>query len=264
MNTADPDPPPGAAADWTIDQDWAAYTPDEHALWVRLYERQMEVLAGRADQAFFDGLDRLDLHGSGVPEFTRLNEALAAATGWRIVAVPGLVPDAVFFAHLAARRFPAGRFLRRPDQMDYIAEPDVFHDVFGHAPMLADPVFADYLQAYGQGGLRALSLGVLPHLARLYWYTVEFGLIRRPEGLRLYGAGIVSSASESVYALESARPKRRAFELERTLRTLYTIDSVQETYFVIDSYDQLFEATLQDFAPIYERVRDAPTFAANA
>jgi phenylalanine-4-hydroxylase len=179
VNTVDQDaiPPQGSAPDWTIDQNWASYSAQEHTRWTALYERQMEILPGRACDAFMQGLDRLDLHGAGIPDFKRLNEGLSALTGWTIVAVPGLVPDAVFFDHLANRRFPAGNFIRRQDQFDYISEPDVFHDVFGHVPLLADPVFGDYMQAYGIGGLRALGLHSLDTLARLYWYTVEFGLL---------------------------------------------------------------------------------------
>lgn len=246
-------------SDWTVPQDWELYTADEHRLWDRLYERQMEVLPGRASDAFLHGLDRLHLHGSGIPDFRKLNAELSRLTGWTIVAVPGLVPDEVFFEHLANRRFPAGRFIRRPDQLDYISEPDVFHDVFGHAPLLADPVFGDYLQAYGAGGLRSMGLNALDNLARLYWYTVEFGLIATPQGLRIYGAGIVSSPAESVFALESRSPHRVSFDLERIMRTRYRIDDFQQTYFVIESFEQLFEATAQDFAPIYRRLSSAET-----
>jgi phenylalanine-4-hydroxylase len=177
-------------------------------------------------------------------------------TGWTIVMVPHLVPDDVFFTHLANRRFPAGRFIRKPAQMDYLQEPDIFHDIFGHVPMLAHPVFADYMQAYGQGGLRALELGQLANLARLYWYTVEFGLVETPAGTRIYGAGIVSSASESRYALESDTPNRIGFGLERIMRTEYEIDSFQKSYFVIKSYDQLFDATQKDFGAIYQRLAE--------
>ena len=166
-------PPPEAASDWTIPQGWDRYTAEEHATWVTLYERQAAVLPGRACSAFLNGLDALDLHGTGVPDFERLSERLRALTGWSVVAVPGLVPDDVFFDHLANRRFPAGNFIRAADQLDYLQEPDVFHDVFGHVPMLTDPVFADYMAAYGRGGRRALELGRLHNLARLYWNTVE-------------------------------------------------------------------------------------------
>ena len=208
-------PPPGAAADWTIDQNWAAYAPAEHQVWMTLYERQAKLLPERACDAFLKGLDALDLHRGGIPEFARINEELKKLTGWSVVAVPGLVPDDVFFDHLANRRFPAGQFIRKPEELDYLQEPDVFHDVFGHVPMLTDPVFADYMQAYGEGGLRALGRGQLHNLARLYWYTVEFGLMETPSGLRIYGAGIVSSHAESIFALDDPSPNRLGFDLER-------------------------------------------------
>jgi phenylalanine-4-hydroxylase len=263
VNTIDQNaaPPAGSNADWTIDQNWAAYRADEHSRWTALYERQMEILPSRACDAFMRGLDKLDLHGQGIPDFNRLNEGLSALTGWTIVAVPGLVPDAVFFDHLANRRFPAGNFIRTAEQFDYISEPDIFHDVFGHVPLLADPVFGDYMQAYGKGGLRALGLHSLDALARLYWYTVEFGLINTADGTRIYGAGILSSPGESVFALEAERPKRLAFDMPRVMRTLYKIDDFQESYFVIDSFEQLFEATQQDFGPIYESLAGLPTLA---
>ena len=248
-------PPPGAAADWTIDQGWASYTADDHRVWTTLYERQTAMLPGRACDAFLHGLDALDLQRGGIPDFTRINPELTRLTGWSVVAVPGLVPDAVFFDHLANRRFPAGRFIRDGAHLDYLQEPDIFHDVFGHVPMLTDPVFADYMQAYGQGGLRAGRLDQLDHLARLYWYTVEFGLMRPPGGeLRIYGAGIVSSRAESLFALEDPSPNRLGFDLERVMRTPYRIDDFQQVYFVIPSLDALLAATLQDFGPIYQRL----------
>jgi phenylalanine-4-hydroxylase len=247
-------PPPGASRDWTINQSWSDYTPQEHETWVRLYERQAELLPGRACEPFLKGLEALDLHDAGIPDFQRLNAELHRLTGWRVVAVPGLVPDDVFFDHLANRRFPAGRFIRRPDQLDYLQEPDIFHDVFGHVPMLADPVFADYMQAYGRGGQRALSLGRLHNLARLYWYTVEFGLLATPDGVRIMGAGIVSSRAESLFALDDPSPNRLGFDLERVMRTPYRIDDFQQTYFVVPSLQALLDATLQDFDPIYARL----------
>jgi phenylalanine-4-hydroxylase len=250
-------PPPGAAADWTIPQDWDAYTAEEHAVWATLFERQMKVLPGRACSAFIKGLDALDL-STGIPDLRTLNPALKALTGWTVVCVPGLVPDDVFFDHLANRRFPAGQFIRRPDQLDYIQEPDVFHDVFGHVPMLSDPVFADYMAAYGEGGLRALGLGQLHNLARLYWYTVEFGLIEEHGALRIYGAGIVSSAAESKFALESASPNRIGFDMARVMRTPYRIDDFQQVYVVVPSFGTLLRETLQDFGPIYAGLKDAP------
>ena len=247
-----PLPPPGAAADWTIAQDWARYTAEEHATWDRLFARQSALLPGRAAQAFLDGLEVLHLSRPGIPDFAELSERLTARTGWQVVAVPGLVPEDVFFSHLANRRFVAGTFIRRPDQLDYLQEPDVFHDVFGHVPLLADPVFADYMQAYGEGGLRSLGFGALHKLARLYWYTVEFGLVREGGGLRIYGAGIVSSYGESRFALEDPSPSRIAFDLKRVLRTRYRIDDYQQNYFVIDSFEDLLRQTLEtDFAPLY-------------
>ena len=250
-------PPPGARADWTIDQGWESYSRAEHDVWITLYERQTAMLPGRACDAFLRGLDALDLHRSGIPDFTRINEELQRLTGWSVVAVPGLVPDDVFFDHLANRRFPAGQFIRKPDQLDYLQEPDIFHDVFGHVPMLTDPVFADYMQAYGQGGQRALELGRLANLARLYWYTVEFGLMQTPQGLRIYGAGIVSSRAESIFALDDPSPNRIGFDLERVMRTPYRIDDFQQAYFVIDSIQTLQAVTLQDFAPIYDHLEGA-------
>ncbi|HEX6865982.1 MAG TPA: phenylalanine 4-monooxygenase [Caulobacteraceae bacterium] len=257
-------PPPGAAADWTIDQNWAAYTDVEHGVWDTLYERQTALLPNRACDAFLKGLDALDLHRGGIPDFARINEELTRLTGWTVVAVPGLVPDDVFFEHLANRRFPAGQFIRKPDQLDYLQEPDIFHDVFGHVPMLTDPVFADYMAAYGRGGERAMKLGRLANLARLYWYTVEFGLMETADGLRIYGAGIVSSRTESIFALEDPSPNRIGFDLVRLMRTPYRIDDFQQVYFVIPSLDALLEATLQDFGPIYRRLEGADDIAIDA
>ena len=245
-------PPLGAAADWTIPQDWARYTPAEHAMWDRLFERQSKMLGGRTAPAFLKGLSALRMSKPGIPDFDELSDRLQALTGWRVVAVPGLVPDEAFFRHLADRTFVAGRFIRTPEQTDYLQEPDVFHDVFGHVPLLADPVFADYMQAYGEGGLRSLEFGAMHRLARLYWYTVEFGLVRAGEELKLYGAGIVSSYGESRFALDDPSPNRIAFDLNRVMRTPYKIDDFQQTYFVIDSFEDLLRRTLEaDFAPLY-------------
>ena len=244
--------PADARLDWTIDQGWADYTDKEHKTWDVLYATLMQVLPNRAAPEFMKGLEALDLHRGGIPEFERMSDELEALTGWRVVAVPGLVPDEVFFEHLANRRFPAGNFIRKPDQLDYIQEPDVFHDVFGHVPMLTDPTFADYMVAYGEGGLRSLRHESLKNLAALYWYTVEFGLIRTDEGLRIYGAGIVSSPAESVFSLEDSSPNRIGFDLERLMKTNYRIDDFQQTYFVIDDYEQLIRATVDtNFAPLY-------------
>ncbi|WP_126173578.1 phenylalanine 4-monooxygenase [Altericroceibacterium xinjiangense] len=257
--------PEGAASDWTIPQNWNAYTPEEHAVWDTLFERQAKLLPGRVAPEFLEGLDILRLSKPGIPDFEELSDRLMKATGWQVVAVPGLVPDAVFFDHLAERRFVAGSFIRKPDQLDYLQEPDVFHDVFGHVPLLANPVFADYMQAYGIGGQRAGGRGAIDLLARLYWYTVEFGLIQSAEGLRLYGAGIVSSRSESIFALDDPSPNRIRFDLKRIMRTQYKIDDFQQTYFVIDSFDDLLDRTLNtDFAPLYDELIGAEEIAPDA
>jgi phenylalanine-4-hydroxylase len=257
-----PHRPESTRPDFTIEQNWAAHTAEDHAIWAMLFKRQQEILKGRAAQEFLDGIDILNVSADGVPDFRRLNDILGARTGWQIVAVPGLVPDDIFFDHLANRRFPSTCFIRTAEQLDYIQEPDVFHDVFGHVPLLVNPVFADYMQAYGQGGVKAMQLGALPNLSRLYWYTVEFGLIRTREGLRIYGAGIVSSQGESVYSLESQAPNRIGFDLMRVMRTRYRIDDFQESYFVIDSYEQLFEATGPDFTGYYETLKTLPEIEA--
>ena len=248
--------PAGAAEDWTIPQDWESYTPQDHAVWDQLFARQAAMLPNRAVKEYMNGLDVLRMTRPGIPNFEELSERLMKRTGWQVVAVPGLVPDRMFFEHLANRRFVAGRFIRRPDQLDYLQEPDVFHDVFGHVPLLAHPVFADYMQAYGEGGLRAADLGAIENLARLYWYTVEFGLIRQGRDLKIFGAGILSSYGESLFALDDPSPNRIAFDLKRLMRTRYRIDDYQQSYFVIDSFDDLLRQTLEmDFAPLYEDLR---------
>ncbi len=248
-----------AASDWTIPQEWESYSPAEHAMWDKLFARQAAMLPSRVVPAFMDGLAVLRLTKPGIPDFDELNERLSKATGWEIVAVPGLVPDEIFFEHLANRRFVAGRFIRQPEQLDYLQEPDIFHDVFGHVPLLVNPVFADYMQAYGEGGLRAAEIGMIHALARLYWYTVEFGLIRDGSDLKLYGAGIVSSHGESLFALDDPSPHRIGFDLERIMRTDYRIDDFQQNYFVIDSFEDLLCQTRDaDFGPLYERLRGLP------
>lgn len=251
-------PPPGAAADWTVPQGWATFTAEEHAVWDLLFARQREALAGRAVRAFERGLGLLKLSRPGIPDFDELNERLFARTGWTVVAVPGLVPDDVFFDHLARRRFPAGNFIRRRDQLNYLEEPDVFHDVFGHVPLLAEPAIADFMQALGERGLEAMRLGALHRLARLYWYTVEFGLAREEGELRIYGAGIVSSFGESRFSLESQEPARIPFDLERVLRTGYRTDAFQRGYFAVDRLEDLPAAIARaDLPALYDALADS-------
>lgn len=252
-----------AATDFSVAQDWEAYTPAQHELWRRLYARQMKLLPGRAFDRHLECLAGFGTE-AGIPRFEAVSERLQRATRWTLVAVPGLIPDLAFFDHLAHRRFPVTVWLRKPGEFDYIVEPDVFHDFFGHVPLLADPAYADYLEAYGRGGLKAARLDALDMLARLYWYTVEFGLIRTEAGLRVYGAGILSSGGEVVHSLESAAPQRLTFDLERLLRTEYRIDRFQDTYFVIDDFEKLVADTAPDFTATYERLRALPVFAPDA
>ena len=247
--------------DWTIDQNWAGYTPAEHATWTTLFERQIKLIPGRASQAYMDGLAQLPITADEIPDFERLSDIMEKRTGWRVVAVPGMVPNDVFFDHLANRRFPAGQFIRKPHQLDYLQEPDVFHDLFGHVPMMINPVMADFMQAYGEGGKRAEQLGVLDRLARLYWYTVEFGLVEEAAGLRIFGAGILSSFTETRFALESRSPNRVGFDLKRVLRTHYRIDEFQEAYFVLPNLDTLLDLAKTDFGPVYAELEGQPDFA---
>ena len=251
------------AADYTVQQPLHLYTEQDHQTWRTLYARQAQLLNGRACDEYLRGLQQLRMSHERVPDFNELNDILRAHTGWQIVAVNGLVPDEVFFDHLANRRFPCTWWMRRPEQMDYLQEPDCFHDVFGHVPLLINPVFADYMQAYGEGGLKAERLQVLPMLARLYWYTVEFGLIQTADGLRIYGAGIVSSKAESLYSLDSDVPHRVGFDLRRILRIEFIIDDVQKTYFVIRDFAQLFDQTRADFTLIYDELKALPSFSAD-
>ena len=249
--------------DYTLDQNWAHFTADEHDRWDRLYARQLRILEGRAADAFLEGLQSLKLSDGGIPRFDELNERLMARTGWQVVAVPDLVPERIFFEHLANRRFPAGNFIRSEAEFDYIQEPDVFHDVFGHVPMLANPVFADFMQAYGQALYRLGDAG-LPLLARIYWYTTEFGLLKTDDGFRIYGAGILSSPAESVFSVESLSPNRIHFDLERILRTDYRVDDFQETYFVISDFDELLASVNGSFFETCERVRGLPVIDRSA
>ena len=246
--------------DGTISQCWDCYTAGEHAVWKKLFERQTRLLPSRACDEFVQGMLDLPIGPEQIPDFRRMSEVLHQRTGWQVVAVPGLVPDEVFFEHLANRRFPAGRFIRKPHELDYLEEPDVFHDVFGHVPMLMNPAIADYIQAYGVGGLRAQKLGQLAHLARVYWYTVEFGLVQQNDGVRIYGAGIASSFTESVFALDSASPNRIGFDLARVMRTDYRIDDFQESYFVIRNLDELLALAQIDFGPLYEGLHDGAQY----
>jgi phenylalanine-4-hydroxylase len=246
-----------ARPDYTCPQNYSAYTPADHDTYRRLYERQAALLPGLACDEFMRALPSLGVKDR-IPRFDEVNERLYKATGWEIVAVPGLIPEVPFFTLLANRRFPVTDWIRPPAELDYIVEPDVFHDLFGHVPLLFDPVFADHMQEYGKGGLKAHRLHACELLSRLYWYTIEFGLIRQPDGLRAYGAGILSSGGELPHSVHSPQPQRLPLDIERAMRTRYKIDSYQQTYFVIESFQELFDKTAPDFTPIYRRVEALP------
>lgn len=227
------------AADWTVPQHASDYTAEDQAVWRLLVERQTALARKHACREFLDGLAALGI-GDTIPDFATVSERLERLTGWRIVAVPGLIPDAVFYDHLANRRFPVTVWIRTRAELDYLVEPDLFHDFFGHVPLLSNRIFADYMQLYGQRGVEAgAKVGLL---ARLYWYTVEFGLIRTPNGLKAYGAGILSSAAEVKHAVESSDVERLPFEAATVMHRPYEIDRLQNTYFVLDDFRQLFEA----------------------
>jgi phenylalanine-4-hydroxylase len=246
-----------ATADYAVEQEWSRYTAAEHALYRRLFERQSKLVPKYACAEWIEAISGLD-SSQQIPKFADVSKKLKSKTGWEIVAVPGLVPDDVFFTHLANRRFPVTVWLRNPEEFDYIVEPDVFHDFFGHVPLLFDPVYADHLHEYGKGGLKAMRLDAVKWLARLYWYTIEFGLMKVDNQIKAYGAGLLSSGGELAYCVDSPKPRRLPFELERAMRTEYLIDRYQETYFVIDSFDQLMRETAPDFAPLYKKLGSDP------
>ena len=229
----------GMAPDWTVAQHPGLYSDEEQAVWRLLLERQTALACRYACAEFLQGLKTLGI-GETIPDFAAVNAKLEPLTGWRVVAVPGLIPDAAFYDHLAHRRFPVTVWIRKREELDYLVEPDLFHDFFGHVPLLTDPVFADYMQEYGRRGVEA---GPNVHLlARLYWFTVEFGLIRTAQGLKVYGAGIVSSAAEIRHAIEGEGVERLPFDATTVMHRPYEIDRLQTTYFVLDDFRQLFEA----------------------
>lgn len=251
--------PPGMRADYTFDFDPAQYQAEDHALWRTLCARQTPLLKGRACNEYLECIHSLGvLTEGGIPDWRRISDMLEKTTRWRLVIVPGLVPGEIFLEHLSKRQFPVTWWIRDESQIDYLQEPDIFHDMFGHIPLLANPVFADYMQQFGQGAVKAEKLNAGEYIGRLYWFTVEFGLINTPEGLRIYGSGIVSSAKESVYCLDNPTPNRLKFDLMRMMRTDYRIDDLQKTYFVIDSFEQLFEETRPDFTDNYTKLRALP------
>jgi phenylalanine-4-hydroxylase len=258
-------PPEGVQADWTMPQNWAQFSKDQHKTWDLLIAQQSRALDQLACRSFLEGLDILRLSKPGIPDLTELNPRLEAATGFKIVPVPGVIPNDAFFRHLAERRFPAANFLRSADSLDYSEEPDMFHDLFGHLPMLTDPIFADFMVAYGKAGLRAEGLDAVDFLGRLYLHTVEFGLIHESGGLRGFGAGLLSSYSETVHAVTAPDLRRLRFDLPRMMRSDFLFDQFQKTYFVLDSFEHLLEETEKtNFAPIYKQLRNLPLLAPDA
>ncbi|MDF1834239.1 MAG: phenylalanine 4-monooxygenase [Alteraurantiacibacter sp. bin_em_oilr2.035] len=253
-----------------VGEDWLElaqthYSSEDDSVWDDLFARQMDILPGRACSAMLSGMDKLDLGKGGVPDFGRLSEELGGLTGWSVVPVPMLIPDHVFFWHLANRRFPAGNFIRTRETFDYIQEPDVFHDVFGHVPLLTDPTFADYMQEYGRAGWNAMRYNRLKALGALYWYTVEFGLIMENGEPRIFGAGISSGPTEAVFALEAQSPNRIMLNVDRVMRTDYVIDDLQPTYFVIESFGDLYRQTVErDFERLYRSLGPGFTYANSA
>lgn len=250
-------PPEGCASDWTMPQNWDAFTDEEHGVWDRLLAKQSSALDNLASKAFLKGLDILNLSKPGIPDHHELNERLKTSTGWEIVAVPGWIPNEPFFTHLVNKRFPAANFLRSGKDMDYSDEPDMFHDIFGHIPMLTDPVFSDFLVAYGKAGLRAEKLGASDYLGRLWLYTVEFGLVVEEGELRAYGGGLLSSLAETIAAVASPDVRRLRLEIPRVMRTGYHFDKFQDVYFVVDSFNDLLRQTEQtNFAVLYEEITE--------
>ena len=246
-----------SAEDCVIDQNWSAYTPTDHQTWGALFRRQMETLRGHVCEQYLEGLRVLGITEDGVPDFEKMNRNLRAATGWEVVAVPGLIPSRPFFDLLSQRKFPAGNFIRTPEQLDYLEEPDIFHDVFGHIPLLTNPAYADYMQAYGCAGEDAMAHKGVKYLARLNWWTIEFGLIREKGQIQIYGAGICSSFGEARYVVSDPSAHFVEFDLERCMRTGYYIDDFQATYFVIDSFEDLFKQAMERaFVPLYEQFRN--------
>lgn len=225
-------------------QDWAAYTDEDHAVWGILYERRMRELAANGSRVFLDGAAAIGLRPDRVPELAEVNRRLDARTGWNAVPVTGFIPARQFFQCLAERRFPTTITIRPREQLDYLPEPDIFHDVFGHVPLHADAAFGDYLQGFGEVAARAESDEDVQRMARLFWFTVEFGLVHEGGRTKVYGSGLISSAGDAANAL-GPRCDRRPFSLDAVFDQPFEIDRFQDVLFVVESFDQLFEATAE-------------------
>ena len=231
-----------------------AYSDDEHQIWSELYQSQMEIIPGRVCSEFIRGLETLNLPKQRIPQPGEVSDILREATGWEVAPVPALINFDRFFKLLSERKFPAATFIRTRDEMDYLQEPDIFHEIFGHTAMLTHQAFADFTEAYGKAGVNA-SKQERVFLARLYWFTVEFGLLRSDRGVSIYGGGIASSPGETIYAVESPEPIRRPFDPVDVLRTPYRIDIYQTVYYVLDRLDDLFELAEADLIGLIRKAR---------
>lgn len=229
----------------TDEHGYAHYTEDEHHIWSDLFRRQWEIVQNRACNEYIEGIDALGLTANEIPQIPDINKRLSQTTGWQVAPVPALINFDKFFELLANKQFPAATFIRTREEMEYLQEPDIFHEIFGHCPLLTQPFYADFMHEYGKKGLHA-SHEERVMLARLYWFTIEFGLIQRPEGLRIYGGGILSSIGETLYSLESDVPQRKPLDPVDVFRTPYRIDIFQTIYFVIKDFKELYDLTKMD------------------
>jgi phenylalanine-4-hydroxylase len=230
-----------ADADFFTAQDWAAYTDEDHEVWGILYERRMQQLVENGSRLFLDGAATIELRRDRVPDLAEVNARLGPRTGWNAVPVTGFIPAHDFFTCLSQRRFPTTVIVRTKEQLDYLPEPDIFHDVFGHVPLHADPIFADFLQRFGSVAARARTPDETAQMARLFWFTVEFGLIREAGDVKVYGSGLISSHGDAANALGPGC-ERRPFDLDGVIGQAFEIDRFQDVLFVVDAFDQLFEA----------------------
>ncbi|HVE44201.1 MAG TPA: phenylalanine 4-monooxygenase [Gammaproteobacteria bacterium] len=230
------------------------FTKEENDVWRTLMTRQLQIVQGRACDEYLRGLEKLNLQPDCIPQYPEVNKILTETTGWTLEPVPALIPTDYFFELLSKRKFPAATFIRRREELDYLQEPDIFHELFGHCPMLTQLPYADFTQRYGELALSA-STEDREMLARLYWFTIEFGLINTPAGLRVYGGGILSSAEETVYCVESEEPIRKPFDAIEALRTPYRIDIMQPVYFVLSSFDTLLDLLNQDLIGLIKEAK---------
>lgn len=223
-------------------QEYNKYTAEDFQVWKILFERQEENMPGRATAEFLEGIRRINFTADKIPDFRETNPLLKSITGWELAVVPGIIPDDVFFTLMANRKFPASTWLRKMSELDYLEEPDMFHDVFGHVPLLTNQPFVDFLQELSKIGLDYIdNKWAIELLSRIYWFTIEFGLIREEGQLRIYGAGILSSPGETLYSL-SDQPKHFEYDVEQILNTPYRKDTFQDRYFIIESFEQLYES----------------------